>query len=169
MAAESAGCPLAADNNSGGGGRWIKARAPEWAQKTGNTLEYIDRPNDSTATTFEFWKQWSAQSADIDVYMIEATWLGIGAPHATDLKKYFSANEIGEHFPRIIRNNTVDNQLVGMPFLAETGLLYYRTDLLEKYNFLVNRQRPGENWHGWQRRFRTGNAKKERKISRDLC
>jgi trehalose/maltose transport system substrate-binding protein len=135
MAAERVVVRLAADNSSGAGGRWIKARVLEWAQKTGNTLEYIDRPNDSTATIYEFWNHWRAQSADIDVYMIDAAWLGIAAPHSTDLKKYFSENEIGEHFPRIIQNNTVDNQLVGMPFLADAGLLYYRTDLLEKYNF----------------------------------
>jgi trehalose/maltose transport system substrate-binding protein len=50
--------------------------------------------------------------------MIDATWLGIAAPHSADLKKYFSENEIGEHFPSIIQNNTVDNLLVGMPFLV---------------------------------------------------
>jgi hypothetical protein len=73
MTAERVVVRLAADNSSGVGGRWIKARALEWAEKTGNTLEYIDRPNDPTATIYEFWKHWNAQSADIDVYMIDAT------------------------------------------------------------------------------------------------
>jgi hypothetical protein len=58
MTAERVVVRLAADDSNGEGGRWIKARALEWAQKTGNTLEYIDRPNDSTATIYEFWNHW---------------------------------------------------------------------------------------------------------------
>jgi ABC-type glycerol-3-phosphate transport system substrate-binding protein len=73
---------------------------------------------------------------------IDVTWLGIAAPHSTDLKEYFREDEISEHFPRIIQNNTVNGRLVGMPFFADAGLLHYRTDLLEKYNF----KEPPKTW-----------------------
>ena len=126
---------LFGDNSLGKGGQWTKTHAQEWAQKTGNTLEYIDLPIDSTAALQEVLKHWVAKSADIDVYTIDVIWPGIAAPHSVDLKKYFKQAEINEHFSRIIQNNTVNGQLVGMPFFTDAGLLYYRTDLLEKYNF----------------------------------
>jgi tetratricopeptide (TPR) repeat protein len=71
MAAESVTVRLVAENSSGQGGRWTKARALEWAKKTGNTLEYIDRPNDPSATLSEYVHHWAVKR-DIDVYVIDA-------------------------------------------------------------------------------------------------
>jgi trehalose/maltose transport system substrate-binding protein len=126
---------FAGDSDVGEGGRWTKALAEEWAQKTGNKLEYISRPNDASTTLQLFQQYWAAKSGDVDVYMIDVIWPGIAAPHAIDLKKYFKEDEIKEHFPRIIENNTVKGKLVGMPFFTDAGVLYYRTDLLEKYGY----------------------------------
>ena len=41
---------FAGDSDVGEGGRWTRAAAEEWAQKTGNKVEYISRPNDASAT-----------------------------------------------------------------------------------------------------------------------
>lgn len=133
---------FAGDSDVGEGGRWTKARAQEWAEKTGNQLEYISRPNSSSATLTVFDQDWAAHTPDVDVYMIDVIWPGIAAPHAVDLKKYFKEDEINQHFPRIIENNTVDGQLVGMPFFTDAGILYYRTDLLDKYGF----KHPPQTW-----------------------
>jgi trehalose/maltose transport system substrate-binding protein len=38
-----------------------------------------------------------------------------------------------QHYPAIIQNNTVDGRLIGMPVFADIGMLFYRTDLLQKY------------------------------------
>jgi trehalose/maltose transport system substrate-binding protein len=133
---------FAGDSDVGEGGRWTKALAQEWAQKTGNTLEYISRPNDASATLQQFQQYWAAKSPDVDVYMIDVIWPGIAGPHAVDLKKYFKEDEIKQNFPRIIENNTVKGKLVGMPFFTDAGLLYYRTDLLEKYGY----KEPPKTW-----------------------
>jgi trehalose/maltose transport system substrate-binding protein len=133
---------FAGDSDVGEGGRWTKALAEEWAKKTGNTVDYISRPNDASATLQLFQQYWAAKSGDVDVYMIDVIWPGIAAPHAADLKKYFKEDEIKEHFPRIIENNTVRGKLVGMPFFTDAGVLYYRTDLLEKYGY----KEPPKTW-----------------------
>src|ERR1700756_193803 len=119
---------FAGDSDVGEGGRWTKALSEEWAKKTGNTLEYISRPNDATATLQQYQQYWAAKSGDVDVYMIDVIWPGIAAPHAVDLKKYTKEDEIKQHFPRIIENNTANRKLVSMPMVADVGLLYYRTD-----------------------------------------
>jgi trehalose/maltose transport system substrate-binding protein len=114
---------------------WMEAVTEEWAKKTGNKLEYISRPNDNSAVLPLFQKYWAAKSPDVDIYQIDVIWQGIAAPQAVDLKKYFKEDEIKAYFPRIIENNTIDGKLVSIPVYTDAGLLFYRTDLLEKYGY----------------------------------
>src|SRR5208282_3671226 len=107
----------------------------DWAKKTNNTLEYISRPADATSTLQLYLQYWGSKSADVDAYMVDVIWQGIAAPHAVDLKKYVKADEIKGFFPRSIENNTVNGRLVSIPWFIDAGLLYYRTDLLEKYGY----------------------------------
>lgn len=80
-----------------------------------------------------------ARSAAVDIYAIDVTWPAIMAEHMIDLYEYFPADSptITQHFPSTIRNNTVDGRLIGLPWFIDAGLLYYRTDLLEKYGLDV--------------------------------
>jgi len=105
-------------------------------------VDYISRPNDASATLQLFQQYWAAKSGDVDVYMIDVIWQGIAAAHATDLKKYVKDDEIKDFFPRIIENNTVKGKLVSLPLYTDAGVLYYRTDLLEKYGY----KEPPKTW-----------------------
>jgi trehalose/maltose transport system substrate-binding protein len=133
---------FAGDSDVGEGGRWARAVCEKWAQKTGNKVEYISRPNDASATLQLFQQYWAAKSADVDVFMVDVIWQGILAPHAVDLKKYFKEDEVKAFFPRIIQNNTVGGKLASIPWFTDAGLLYYRTDLLEKYGY----KEPPKTW-----------------------
>ena len=76
-----------------------------------------------------------AQSSDIDVMMIDVIWPGDLAEHLVDFNEYGGAEAVADDFPAIVTNNTVDGALVGLPWFTDGGLLYYRTDLLEKYGY----------------------------------
>jgi len=119
----------------GEGGRWMKEKVEEWAKKTGNRVEYIDSPADTNDRLALYQQYWAAKSPDVDVYMIDVIWPGIVAPHAADLKPYFTEAELKEFFPRIVQNNTIRGKLTSIPFFTDAGILYYRKDLLEKYGY----------------------------------
>ena len=100
-------------------------------------VRVIDTPDLATDRYGLYLQFFEARSSDIDVYQIDVIWPGDLAEHLLDLDE-FGAKEIAdEHFPAIIENNTVDGRLVGIPWFTDAGLLYYRTDLLEKYGLEV--------------------------------
>ena len=76
-----------------------------------------------------------AESDDIDLIDFDVVWSGTLAPHLLDLNPHLTAAERGQYFPVYLENNSVGKALVGLPQMGDVGLLYYRTDLLEKYGF----------------------------------
>jgi trehalose/maltose transport system substrate-binding protein len=107
----------------------------EFEAETGATVEVVTAPQSATDMLAQTLQFLGAQSGDIDVYQIDVIWPGILAPHAVDLNEYIPRSEIDTHFPAIVENNTVDGSLVGLPWFTDAGMLYYRTDLLEKYGY----------------------------------
>jgi trehalose/maltose transport system substrate-binding protein len=133
---------FAGSSEFGDAGRVTRRLVDEWASKTGNRVVYVAKPNQYSTAFGEFLVDWAAHTSDIDIYSIDTTWQATAAPHAIDLKKYFSAEEISPFFPQVIKNNIVDGKLVSIPTSVDVGLLYYRTDLLKKYGF----SHPPETW-----------------------
>lgn len=99
---------------------------------TVNVLETPDFVQDRLATYLQLFE---AKSPDVDVFQIDVIWPGDLAEHFVDLNDYGAAAVTPEHFPAIVQNNTVDGKLVAIPWFTDAGLLYYRTDLLQKYGF----------------------------------
>ncbi len=78
-----------------------------------------------------------SRSAAVDVYAMDVIWPAILAEHMVDLFEVVPQEVVEQHFPAIVENNIVDGRLVGLPWYTDSGLFYYRTDLLEKYGLDV--------------------------------
>jgi trehalose/maltose transport system substrate-binding protein len=117
-----------------------KTGAEAWAKQSGHQINLISTPNSSTERLALYQQLLAAGAADIDVFQIDVIWPGTLANHLIDLKEYVG-DAPDEHFSALIENNTVNDQLVAMPWYTDAGLLYYRKDLLEKY-----REKPPETW-----------------------
>ncbi|MCB0193969.1 MAG: extracellular solute-binding protein, partial [Anaerolineae bacterium] len=115
--------------------------AAEFTAETGINVEVVRGPDSTTDRLNEYLVLLGNEVSEFDVYQIDVIWPGILADHMVNLNEALS-EEAATHFPAIIENNTVDGHLVGMPWYTDAGMLYYRTDLLEKYGF----DGPPETW-----------------------
>ena len=104
-----------------------------WEQKTGHEVQVVSTPNSATERLSLYQQLLAAQSGDVDVFQIDVVWPGMLANHMVDLSEYTEGAE-DNHFQSLVRNNTVDGRLVAMPWFTDAGVLYYRKDLLEKYD-----------------------------------
>ncbi|MDX1654855.1 MAG: ABC transporter substrate-binding protein [Candidatus Competibacteraceae bacterium] len=123
-----------------------KQGAEAWAEQTGNEVRLISTPNSSSERLALYQQLLAAGASDIDVFQIDVVWPGILANHLIDLTPYAEAGVIEEHFQAIVENNTVDGKLVAIPWFTDAGILYYRSDLLEKYN-----ENPPTTWEELER------------------
>lgn len=111
----------------------LRAELDRFEEQTGHTVNIVSMP-ESTTDQFGQYKLWlAAQSSDIDVYRIDV----IGAPqiaeHFIDLKEH-TKDIIGDFVPAAVESQTVGDKLVALPMFLGAPALYYRKDLLEKYN-----------------------------------
>lgn len=106
----------------------------DWERRTGNTAKIVTTPNSSTDRLSLYLQLLASGADDIDVLQIDVVWAGILASHLADLSPYLG-DAPKAHFQVLIENNTVDDRLVAMPWWVDVGVLYYRTDLLERHGF----------------------------------
>ncbi|MDX1606299.1 MAG: ABC transporter substrate-binding protein [Candidatus Competibacterales bacterium] len=104
-----------------------------WARQTGHSVTIDVPPQATDQRYFKYLIDLNNADSGVDVYQIDVIWPGLLASHLVDLNEYIPAEDVQQHHPAIVANNTVDGRLVGMPWFTDLGLLYYRKDLLEKY------------------------------------
>lgn len=117
----------------------LNKKAAQWYmdENPNVEVEIFDSPDSASDRLGLYLQFMEAQSNEVDIYQIDVIWPGDLADHLVDLNEYGGADVAGEHFDAIVQNNTVDGRLVALPWFTDAGLLYYRTDLLDKYNLDV--------------------------------
>ncbi|KAJ3095362.1 hypothetical protein HDU97_007007, partial [Phlyctochytrium planicorne] len=84
----------------------------------------------------------NADSNDIDIYMLEESWMGSFPGKFLDLFSVQSASasltqQISALAQRVSDHDTVGGKLLGLPFWADYGVLFYRDDILKQFNLQV--------------------------------
>lgn len=108
-----------------------------WSALTGHTVRVINTPNSSSDRLAMYQLLLRERHDTVDVFQIDVVWPGLLQRYLLDLSKYIPKADIAAHFPALIGNNTVNGKLVAMPWYVDTGLLFYRQDLLTKYGLSV--------------------------------
>jgi len=109
-----------------------RTAAQAWAAKTGNAIEVVATPNDASERLALYEQMLASRSDRIDVFQVDVVWPGMLGSHFIDLRPYAKGAEAGM-FRDFVASDTKDGRLVAMPWFINTGLLFYRKDLLAKY------------------------------------
>lgn len=118
----------------------LREKLDIWEKETGNTAKIVTLPA-STTDQFGQYKIWlGAKNSDIDVYSLDVIWAPQIDRHFLDLSKV-AKKEAKQHFPSIIKSQTVKGKLVSLPYFTDAPMLYYRKDLLDKYG-----EKPPKTW-----------------------
>lgn len=117
-----------------------KEAAQAWSQKTGHSVNVVSTPADATQRLALYQKVLEDRSSAIDVLQLDVVWPGLLERHLLDLLPHSKGVE-QKHFGGVVANNTVNGRLVAMPWFMDAGLLYYRRDLLAKYDL-----KPPKTW-----------------------
>lgn len=94
----------------------------------------------------------------VDVYMVDVTWPAEFAANGwlipLDGRVKQHQIDTSDFFESVIANNTVDDKLVAIPWIAGGSMLFYRKDLLDQYGYAVPKT--------WEELQKTALAIKER-------
>ena len=77
----------------------------------------------------------SLKDGRIDIVDSDVTWpaIFVNAGWVEPLDDFFSQEELDEYLASAIDSATINSKLYGIPYRIDSGMLYYRKDLLDKY------------------------------------
>ncbi len=111
-----------AANSTGNNIKFLQEQIVKFEKDTGNKVNIVSMPS-SSSEQFSQYRLWlAAGNADIDVYQTDVVW-------APQLSEQFV--DLTEATKDVTGAN---GKLVALPFYTDAPALFYRKDLLEKYN-----------------------------------
>jgi trehalose/maltose transport system substrate-binding protein len=117
--------------------RLCEEAAAAWAADSGHAVKVEPAPERSDERYFAYLDLLGRADDSIDVLQIDVIWPSALAASLVDLTELVPAEEVAQHLPAVIASNTVNGQLVALPWFTDAGLLYYRADLLEQHGLAV--------------------------------
>jgi multiple sugar transport system substrate-binding protein len=101
-------------------------------------------PHSSTAFHDLLTQKLKNKSLDVDVFFMDVIWPPefAAAGWAVPLDNMFQKSEQEKFLESTILANTYNSRIYGVPLFIDSGMLFYRKDLLKKYGF-----NPPQTWH----------------------
>jgi trehalose/maltose transport system substrate-binding protein len=100
-------------------------------------VDAIRAPFDTDQMYSTYLQLFESKSSDLDLITLDSSWTRGMANNLVDLTKYENKEYFSQYYPSIMKSYEVDKHIVAFPWYSDIGLLYYRTDLLKKYNLEV--------------------------------
>jgi trehalose/maltose transport system substrate-binding protein len=121
---------------SGIGGQVNKQIFAQFTKDTGVKIQTVVRPTSTSDVYAQYQRLLTSKATTPDILAIDVVYPTAFGQYLAPLDQLPLMSDLAKlHYPSIIANNTVSGKLVAMPYAADFGLLYYRTDLLKKYGF----------------------------------
>ena len=120
---------------------WRAHEMEQFKQETGISVKLLPAPETAVDQLVLLQKLLNNREDAPDVFANDVIWPATIAQYALPLDSSMLEEASGA-FPVIVANNTVDGNLVAMPYHIDAGLLFYRTDLLRKYGYKA----PPQTW-----------------------
>lgn len=116
----------------------LKDAIDEWIRSTGNVhkVEIITLPHASNEC-YALYQQWfSAGSFDVDILQMDIVFVGAFGDYIAPLEEYITPQEVDAEdiFDTVKACMYKDGHLVALPLYTDVEVLFYRSDLLKKYN-----------------------------------
>lgn len=81
----------------------------------------------------------SLRDGNVDIIDADVTWpsIFVASDLVEDLSPYYSESELNSYLLSSLTSTTINGKLYGAPYRVDAGMLYYRSDLLEKHGLPV--------------------------------
>lgn len=98
------------------------------------TYTELPPPSSSTEVHQQLVQMLASKNGTPDVFTQDIVWIAefAEAGWALPLGSYFSADDMKAYFPGLVAGCTWNGQLTAHPWFVDSGMLYYRKDILDK-------------------------------------
>ena len=117
--------------------RLCEEGAAAWAAESGHQVSVLRAPEQSNQRYFMYLDLLGRGDPDVDVLQIDVIWPSAFADQLVDLGEQVPPDIKDQHFEALIANNTVSGRLVALPWFTDAGIMYFRADLLAKYQLKI--------------------------------
>ncbi len=109
------------------------------AENPGIKVNYVELPSSSNDRLKTIQTVLQAGGTEMDVFAGDACWppIFISADWIVPLDDYVGKSTFDLYIDTMLKAYTVNGKTYGLPYMADVVAMYYRADLLEKYNLPV--------------------------------
>jgi trehalose/maltose transport system substrate-binding protein len=123
-------------NPSGLGGQALKLAMAQFQKDTGVKGTLVVEPSSTSDLYAQYQRVFTSKGTTPDLINIDVIYTGAFVQYVVDLKTMPLLPDIAaKDYQAIIENDTVNGKLTGIPNAGDTGMLWYRSDLLQKYGY----------------------------------